>query len=160
MPEGAHHVGLISDTHGRLRPEVFPHFQDVELILHAGDIGDPGILVELEALAPVRAVWGNTDGFEVRARVPEEVTLEVGDRRIVLLHGHQVGSPTAPRLAAAHPEADIVIYGHTHRPAVDRIGPQLMVNPGSAGPQRFRIRPSVAVLVVRAQDESVELIEL
>lgn len=151
-------IGLISDTHGRLRSEVFDAFRDVDRILHAGDIGPLDLLTELEAVAPVSAVWGNTDGFEVRERVPEVVSLELDGRRVVVVHGHQTGAPTPAKLRAAHPEADIIVYGHTHRPLVDR-ATSLVVNPGAAGAARFGIPPSVAVLTVGAE-LSVQPVEL
>ena len=84
-------LGIISDTHGLLRPEVFEVFREVDQILHAGDIGPPEILEELEAIAPVLAVFGNTDGFEVRARVPEVIELRIEGFDFLVVHGHQLG---------------------------------------------------------------------
>src|SRR5690606_6020323 len=92
---------------------------------------------ELEATAPVTIVWGNTDGMEVRARVPETATVTLEGVPAVVLHGHQFGSPTPRRLAAAHPGAGLVVFGHSHTPVIERIGETLLVNPGSAGPRRF-----------------------
>lgn len=152
-------IGLISDTHGRLRKEVFPALEGVDHLLHAGDIGPPDLLVELEAIAPITAVWGNTDGFELRAAVPEVASIELGGRNVVVVHGHQLGSPTPPALRAAHPGAAIIVYGHTHRPLVDRDG-SLVINPGSAGAARFGIPPSVGILTLDEGRESVQLIEL
>lgn len=143
-------IGLISDTHGRLRNEVFDVFENVERILHAGDIEDPEILIALGAIAPVDAVYGNTDGFILRQKLPESVELELEGRRIVLTHGHQLGSPTPARLAEAFPEANIVVFGHTHRPLVERIGSAWFINSGAAGPARFGLKPSVALLELRA----------
>ncbi|MFP4622614.1 MAG: metallophosphoesterase family protein [Gemmatimonadota bacterium] len=138
-------IGLISDTHGRLRTEVFELFEGVDRILHAGDIGPLDLLVELQAVAPVTAVYGNTDRFDVRGSVDEVAEVELAGRRVVVLHGHQLGSPTPDGLRARHPEADIIVYGHTHRPLVDDNG-ILVVNPGSAGAPRFGIPPSVGIL--------------
>jgi uncharacterized protein len=152
-------VGLLSDTHGSLDPRVFDHFREVELILHAGDIGPPSILVELEAVAPVTAVWGNTDGFDIRRTTVEVARIEVAGRQLVLLHGHQLGSPTPEALRAAHSGADIIIYGHTHRPLVDRQHHPLVVNPGSAGAPRFGLGPSVALLELDGNGEQVRVIE-
>jgi hypothetical protein len=151
--------GVISDTHGRLRPEVFAHFDGVDGILHAGDIGDPDILTELEAIAPVTAVSGNTDGPAIAARVPEVAMLEVGDRRITIVHGHRLGSPTPELLRSAHPEADIVVFGHTHVPTVRWIDDRLFLNPGAAGPARFRLKPSIALLRLeeRVHAEVIEI---
>lgn len=155
-------IGLISDTHGSLRPEVFGAIEGVDRILHAGDVGPPDILTELEAIAPVTAVWGNTDGFDIRTVAAEVATVEVEGWRVVVVHGHQVGSPTPDLLRSAHPDADIIVYGHTHRPLVDEggEGEALVVNPGAAGPARFDLRPSVAVLTVTGDAAEVRLIEL
>ncbi len=141
-------IGLISDTHGRLRNEVFALFEGVERILHAGDIGPLDLLTELEAVAPVTAVWGNTDRLDVRQHVSERVRLELAGRTLVLLHGHQLGSPRPESLREACPDADIIVYGHTHRPLVAEHGGALIVNPGSAGAARFGLAPSVALLVL------------
>ena len=151
-------IGLISDTHGRLRNEIFDLFSDVEAILHAGDIGPADLLVELEALAPVTAVWGNTDGPELRSALPEAATAELDGWRVVVVHGHQLGSPRPEMLRAAHHGADIIVYGHTHRPLVDP-GDVLVVNPGSAGAARFGIPPSVGILTL-GETATVELMEL
>ena len=152
-------IGLISDTHNRLRNEVFQHFEGVDRILHAGDVGSPDLLTELEAIAPVTAVYGNTDGYGLRARVVEVAELALDGRRVVLLHGDQLGSPTPAGLRQRHPDADIIVYGHTHRPLVEEIDGVLVVNPGSAGAARFGIPPSVGILTL-SDTMSVELIEL
>lgn len=151
-------IGLISDTHGRLRNDVFDRFRDVDRMLHAGDIGSVDLLVELEAIAPVTAVYGNTDGPGVRHRVVEVATLELAGRRIVVLHGHQLGSPTPDGLRQRHPDADIIVYGHTHIPLVDT-GTIMVVNPGAAGAARFGIPPSVALLTLD-ETVAVEHVEL
>ena len=131
-------IGILSDTHGLLRPEVFRHLEGVEHILHAGDIGAVDILTELEALAPLTAVWGNTDGMEIRARVPEVATLELAGFPVAIVHGQQFGSPTPEKVAAAYPEARLVVFGHSHQPIIRTVGGVLAVNPGSAGPRRFK----------------------
>lgn len=152
-------IGVISDTHGKLRDEVFGHFEGVDRILHAGDIGHAGILVELEAVAPITAVWGNTDGFEIRAGLPEVGRLDAEGRTIVIVHGHQVGSPSPETLAPAY-DADVIVFGHSHRPLEERVDGRLYLNPGSAGAPRFGLRPSIMLLTLRAADEDVRLIEL
>jgi uncharacterized protein len=139
-------VGLISDTHNRLRPEVFSQFEGVDVILHAGDIGASDILVELATIGPVHAVMGNTDSPALQPGVQDEVRLELEGFAIVLVHGHRLGSPNADNLVAAYPEADIIIYGHTHRQRIDRRGDCLIVNPGAAGAARFDLKPAVAIL--------------
>jgi uncharacterized protein len=140
-------IGIISDTHGLLRAQVFEVFEGVEHILHAGDVGNADILTELEAIAPVTAVWGNVDGWELRGRVPEVAQVELGGVRIAVLHGMQLGSPSPEKAAAAHPHAGLVVFGHSHRPVVRQVGPVLAVNPGSAGPRRFKDPVTVARLV-------------
>ena len=153
-------IGLISDTHGKLRPEVFDHFADVDLIIHAGDIGPLELLTELEAIAPVRAVSGNTDYFLPADGVPEVQKIDVEGVRIAVMHGHQVGSPNAARLREQFPKAQVIVYGHTHRPLVERFDGALVVNPGAAGAARFRLLPSVALLNLEGGVAEVEIIEL
>ncbi|MEA2714052.1 MAG: uncharacterized protein QOK27_2013 [Gemmatimonadales bacterium] len=144
-------LGVISDTHGLLRPEVFDAFAEVDHILHAGDIGSLELLAELEALAPVTAVYGNTDGFDLRNRVPRVARVELDGFDIVVTHGDQFGSPTPEKLNAAFPEAQILVYGHTHRPLLTIVDVVVTVmNPGSAGPRRFKIPPSVGILELEA----------
>lgn len=141
-------LGILSDTHGLLRPEVFQALAGVDHILHAGDVGSPEILVALEALAPVTAVHGNTDGFDLRHRLPEVQRLTLAGWRIVLTHGHQFGRiPTPTVLGGAFPDADLVIFGHTHQPLVGEHQGIRFVNPGSCGPQRF----DLPVELVRAR---------
>ncbi|HET6228867.1 MAG TPA: metallophosphoesterase family protein [Longimicrobiaceae bacterium] len=153
-------VGVISDTHGLLRREVFERFADVEHILHAGDVGPAELLTELEAIAPVTAVWGNTDGFDIRARVPEVAEVTLGGVRIVVVHGMQVGSPTVEKMAAAYPDAGMVVFGHSHVPVIRTVGSVLAVNPGSAGPIRFRGKPTLAIATLEDGRARVELVEL
>ncbi|MBL8987219.1 MAG: metallophosphoesterase family protein [Gemmatimonadales bacterium] len=140
-------LGIISDTHGLLRPEVFETFRDVDRILHAGDVGPEDLLVELEAIAPVTAVWGNTDGFDLRRRLPEVVETEIDGFRFLLLHGHQFGSPTPEAVNRAYPEAEVIIYGHTHRPLLTIVDQVVTVmNPGGAGRRRFDLPASVGIM--------------
>lgn len=153
-------IGIISDTHGLLRAQVFDVFQGVEHILHAGDVGDPDILTELAAIAPVTAVWGNVDGMEFRARIPEIARLELGGVRIVMLHGMQLGSPTPQKAAAAHPDAGLVVFGHSHRPIIQQAGPTLAVNPGSAGPRRFKDPVTVAIAEIENGTVQARLVGL
>ncbi|HEX9106267.1 MAG TPA: metallophosphoesterase family protein [Longimicrobiales bacterium] len=153
-------LGLISDTHGLLRPSVFDRLQGVLRILHAGDVGREDILRELEVIAPVTAVYGNTDGWELRRRLPQVAQVEEAGRRITVVHGDVPGSPTPARLAAAHGQADIIVYGHTHQARVERVGRTLVVNPGAAGPARFKLGPSLAILTLEGDEERVELLEL
>lgn len=140
-------LGIISDTHGLLRPEVFSAFEEVDHILHAGDVGPLELLTELEAIAPVTAVYGNTDGWEVRERLPQVAQVELDGFRIVVTHGDQLGSPTPEKLNAAFPKAEIIVFGHTHRPLLTVVDVVVTVmNPGGAGARRFNLPPSVGIM--------------
>jgi putative phosphoesterase len=140
-------IGVISDTHGLLRPEVFEVFAAVDHILHGGDVGRPEILDRLGTIAPVTAVYGNTDGWELRGRLPEVATVELDGFTIVVTHGHQLGSPTPEKLQAEFPAAEIIVYGHTHRPLLTLVDVVVTVmNPGGAGPRRFDLPASVGIL--------------
>ncbi len=140
-------LGIISDTHGLLRPEVFEVFREVDHIFHAGDIGSLALLTELEALAPVTAVYGNTDDWDVRAAVPKVARVQLDGFEIVVTHGDQFGSPTPDALYAAYPDAEIILYGHTHKPLLTLVDLVVTVmNPGAAGQRRFDILPSVGIL--------------
>lgn len=149
-------LGLISDTHGLLRPEVFEAFAEVDRILHAGDVGPLDLLTELEALAPVSAVYGNTDGWDVRAKLPQVQRLELDGFTVVVTHGDQLGSPTPAKLHAAFPDADIIVFGHTHKPLIENLDCEdtdsivTVVNPGSAGRRRFDLPVSVAIMELEA----------
>jgi uncharacterized protein len=150
-------VGLISDTHGLVRPSVFDALQGVELILHAGDVGE-GVLPELESIAPVRAVYGNTDpaGFP---GLSESVDMTMGGVRIHVSHGHELGSPTPQKLLEAY-DADVIVYGHTHKPLVVNVDGRWVVNPGAAGAQRFTLKPSVARMQIADGSVAIEIVEL
>jgi len=140
-------LGVIADTHGLLRPEVFDVFSEVDHILHAGDLGALGLLAELETLAPVTAVYGNTDGFDVRAQLPQVARVELDGFRIVVTHGDQFGSPTPEGVQQAFPDAEILVFGHTHRPLLTIVDVVVTVmNPGGAGHRRFSLPPSVGIL--------------
>lgn len=140
-------LGVIADTHGLLRNEVFAVFAEVDHILHGGDVGSADLLVELEALAPVTAVYGNTDGGDVRRRCPAVATLELEGLYITVTHGDQFGSPTPAAVRNAFPDADVIVYGHTHRPLLELVDRTVTVmNPGSAGPRRFDQLPSVGIM--------------
>jgi len=140
-------LGVISDTHGLLRREVFDVFREVDHIFHAGDIGSLSLLTELEALAPVTAVYGNTDDWDVRAAVPKVARVQLDGFEIVVTHGDQFGRPTPDVLYAAFPDAEIILYGHTHKPLLTLVDLVVTVmNPGAAGQRRFDILPSVGIL--------------
>jgi len=155
---GAHVIGLISDTHGMVRASVHGALAGVELILHAGDVGGDEILDELELIAPVLAVYGNTDGTGNR-RLAESVERTIGGVRVHVSHGHELGSPTPTKLLERY-AADVIVYGHTHKQLVVRAGGRLVVNPGAAGARRFKLEPSVARLTIAHGGAEVELVPL
>lgn len=140
-------LGIISDTHGLLRPEVFHAFAGVDLILHAGDIGEPDLLTTLEAIAPVRAVFGNTDGFDLRRLVPEVIETDIEGFRFLLIHGHQFDRVTPEALNLRYPDAEVIVFGHTHRPLLAIVDEVVTVmNPGGAGARRFDLPASVGIM--------------
>lgn len=140
-------LGVIADTHGLLRPAVFDVFRAVDHILHAGDVGKAEILTDLAALAPLTAVYGNTDGFPVRERLRDVARVRLDGFDVVVTHGDQLGSPTPAALVAAFPEAEIIVFGHTHRPLLELVDRTItVINPGAAGPARFDLKPSVGIL--------------
>ncbi len=103
---------------------------------------------------------GNTDDFSVRAAVPEIARTTLADRRFVVMHGHQLGSPTPLGLLGAHPDADVIVFGHTHRPLMLELQGRRILNPGGAGAPRFGLHPSLMVVEIAGQAMDVELIEL
>lgn len=140
-------LGVISDTHGLLRPQVFEVFREVDHILHGGDVGPEDLLIELRALAPVTAVYGNTDDLALRAKLPQVAEFELDGFQIVVTHGDQFGSPNPAVLHEAFPDAEIIIFGHSHRPLLELVDKTVTVmNPGGAGASRFGIPPSVGIL--------------
>lgn len=154
-------LGLISDTHGFLRSEVFGPFEEVDHLLHAGDVGPWELIVELQAVAPVTAVWGNTDGPELRRRLPEIASATFDGRRVVVVHGHQLGSPKPDGLRRAYPDADVIVFGHTHWVTVDEDADgRIAVNPGAAGHARFNTRPSVALMELDAEALDIRIVRL
>ena len=129
-------IGLISDTHGMVRPEVFEALAGVSRILHAGDVGPPEILAELSAIAPISAVYGNTDA-PGRPDLVERIEETIGGVRVLVTHGHELGSPTPPRLVGAYPTAQVIVYGHTHQQLITKAARRIVINPGAAGARRF-----------------------
>ena len=116
-------------------------------ILHGGDLGDWDVMLELQALAPVTAVYGNTDDLELRSRLPQVAEIELDGFRVVVTHGDQLGSPTPAKLHEAFPGAEIIVYGHTHKPLLELVDKTVTVmNPGGAGAPRFGLLPSVGIL--------------
>jgi len=139
-------LGVISDTHGLVRPEIFDVFACVDLIVHAGDIGHPRVLSDLNAIAPVKAVLGNTDFAYDFPELKLTETFELLGSKIYLIHNRQ--------LMAADPKAEqisLVIFGHTHTPFLQKAGGTVYFNPGSAGPKRFD-KPIAVGIVTLTQD--------
>ena len=154
-----HLIGLISDTHGLVRPSVHTALAGVELILHAGDVGGDAILDELELIAPTMAVYGNTD-IPGDPRLSESIERTIGGVRIHVSHGHELGAPSPTKLLERY-SAEVIVYGHTHRQLVTRAADgRMIVNPGAAGARRFKLAPSVGRLTIRDGAVDVEIIEL
>jgi uncharacterized protein len=138
-------VGVISDTHGLLRPEAEAALAGCDRILHAGDIGDPEILPRLGRIAPVAAVRGNCDIEDWSRSYPERLRLDLAGRAVLMLHD----LATLPESPAADGTA-VVVSGHTHRPEIEERAGILFLNPGSAGPRRFRLSVTLAILFLAA----------
>ena len=151
-------LGILSDTHGLLRPSVLELLQGVDHILHAGDVGRPEILSDLEALAPVSSVWGNVDGLDVRSRTREWLVREFEQTRIAVIHGHQAACFES--LPARFPDAAVVVHGHSHLPRCDRVGAVYLINPGSAGPATPGQPASLAFLELGSRDVQVRHVDL
>jgi putative phosphoesterase len=151
-------LGLISDTHGLLRPSVHRALEGVDLILHAGDVGGNDILDELRIIAPVQAVFGNTDWADDPA-LSQELIVPAGGLEIHVSHGHELGSPTPEKLLSAYAQ-HVLVYGHTHKPLFVEAGGRIVVNPGAAGPKRFNLEPSVARLTIQNGKAEAEIVTI
>ena len=151
-------IGLIADTHGLVRPEVFRALNGVEIILHAGDVGGAHVLDELGAIAPVMAVYGNVDP-PGDPNLSRSIEWRADEVRIHVSHGHELGSPAPDRLLVRY-DADVIVYGHTHNALVHRAGARLVVNPGAAGPKRFDVKPTVARLTIAGSRAGVQIVRL
>lgn len=148
-------VGVISDTHGLLRPEALQALQGAEHILHAGDVGDPQILTSLAKIAPVTAIRGNIDEGGTCGHLPTIELIELGGRSIYMLHDVKKLelNPEAAGIAA-------VVFGHSHKPTVERRRGVLFLNPGSAGPRRFELPVSVAWLHIEPHGLNPQIVTL
>ena len=134
-------IGVISDTHGLLRPEAVKALEGSDFIIHAGDVGDSAILTELKRIAPLTAVRGNVDTEAWAKKLPEAATLEVGGLLVLTLHNVE-------HLRIHSQKADIVVFGHSHKPHNEFHDETLFFNPGSAGPRRFKLPISVGRLTI------------
>lgn len=147
-------IGLISDTHGLLRPEALAALRGSDFIVHAGDIGED-ILEPLATIAPVTAVRGNNDRAPWAQAIHETETLRFGEVTLHVLHDLS-DLAIDPRAAGV----DVVVYGHSHKPKVERRGGVLFVNPGSAGPVRFRLPVSIGLLQIARHAVTARIVEL
>lgn len=146
-------VGVISDTHGLLRPEALDALQGVELIIHAGDVGDPEILDRLREVAPPVVVRGNIDRGEWATQLPVTEAVEVKGHVIHVLHDLKQLDLKPAGLAA-------IITGHTHQPLIERRDGAFFLNPGSAGPLRFTLPITLALLDIDAEKIEARLVDL
>lgn len=148
-------VGLISDTHGLVRPEAVRHLRGCELIVHCGDIGGPAVLEALRDLAPIRAVRGNIDKGAWASSLPAADIVEVGAHRLYVLH--DLADLDLDPVAAGF---RAVLSGHSHKPHIEERRGILFVNPGSAGPQRFTLPITVAHLVLRSEACEARIVQI
>ena len=146
-------IGVISDTHGLLRPEAVEALRGSELIIHAGDAGTPELLEQLRQVAPVVAVRGNVDTGSWARSLPATLRIEFAGYSIHVRHILEDAMPVPSGISG-------VVYGHSHEPSVERRGPVLYVNPGSAGPRRFRLPITVARMVIAGGRLTAQIIEL
>jgi putative phosphoesterase len=148
-------IGVISDTHGLLRPEVAPRLAGVAHILHGGDIGRPEVIDELRKIAPVTAIRGNVDHGAWAEPYPETRTVTLDGRTVYMLHDLK-----ALRLDPAARGIDVVVSGHSHVPKIETVGAVLYLNPGSAGPRRFKLPITLAILEASADGIRGSLVDL
>lgn len=148
-------TGILSDTHGLLRAQVLDSLQGVEHLIHAGDVGDPEILSSLRSIAPLSVVRGNVDTGEWARVLPRTEAIELGGYWIYILH--DLGSLDLDPATAGF---SVVISGHSHRPEIITRGGVIYLNPGSAGPRRFHLPVSMALLYLEEGDVRAELVEL
>ncbi len=148
-------VGVISDTHGLVRPEALRALRDADIIVHAGDVGSTEVIDRLCGLAPTVAVRGNNDKGAWAAKLPPTASVRVGGIRLYVLH--EIARLDLDPLAAGFA---VVVSGHSHRPSVERRAGVLFLNPGSAGPRRFTLPVSVALLSVSGPRIRSRIVEL
>ena len=155
-------LGVVSDTHASASPSrrSFEFVADffgrtgVDLILHAGDAGHASVLETLETVAPVAVVRGNADPLDLIEVLPDHVWIEAGSRTVLLMHGHHGKTAVKAARAAAGPAIDLIVFGHSHRPLIDREGTTLLFNPGS--PVERRWNPHFGLGLIDVSDEAIE----
>jgi uncharacterized protein len=148
-------IGIISDTHGLLRPEAVSALSGCDLILHAGDIGKPDVLKSLKMIAPVYAIRGNNDTDEWAEKIPEYRTVKIGEASIYMIHDVKE-MPLDPK----RKRVNVVVSGHSHKPSIQDKDGVLFVNPGSAGPRRFKLPVAIAILKINQTNIEARIIEL
>jgi hypothetical protein len=148
-------VGVLSDTHGLLRPQVAELLKEVDWILHAGDIGSPEVLDGLKRIAPLTAIRGNNDTAVWAKKIPETKTIRIGSILVYMLHNVKE-LDIDPSSAGFQ----VVISGHSHRPSIEWKDDILFLNPGSAGPRRFKLPVSIARLTLDGRDVRAELLDV
>ncbi|MGA8940038.1 MAG: metallophosphoesterase family protein [Acidobacteriaceae bacterium] len=148
-------IGVVSDTHGLLRPEVLVALDGVAHILHAGDVGNPEILAELSRIAPVTAIRGNIDTLGPCAELPATEALELAGCLIYMIHTIE-DLDLNPHAAGI----GVVLTGHSHKPFIERRHTVLYLNPGSAGPRRFNMPVTCAILTIQSGEPHAEIIPL
>ena len=147
-------IGVISDTHGLVRNEIYDLFNKCDVIFHAGDIGKYSVLEELEKIAPVIAVRGNVDTDPWAQKIEEWKTVEIEGKSIFLLHNIQDLD------VQSKGKFDLIIYGHSHKPVNEIRDGVLYFNPGSAGPRRFKLPIAIGMVVVENNQINAEVVEL
>ena len=155
LPRTANLIGLISDTHGLIRPQALAALKGVDLIIHAGDIGKPEVVAALKMIAPLVAIKGNVDKGGWTKPLPETKELKIGDVWVFVIHNvNELNFNPAGR------GFQVVISGHSHKPLIVRRDGVLFVNPGSAGPRRFKLPVALGKLRLDGRDVTAELVEL
>ncbi len=148
-------IGVISDTHGLLRPEALAALQGCERIIHAGDIGNPDVLDGLRELAPLEVICGNVDSGDWAAAIPETLDLQLGGLRVYVTHDAKT-----MKIDPATERIDVVIAGHSHQPKIEQVDGVLYLNPGSAGRRRFKLPISLALLDIEDGQPRAQLVTL
>lgn len=154
MKKIAYKIGVISDTHGLLRPEAEKYLEGSNLIIHAGDIGNSAIINKLRKIATIYAIRGNVDKEKWADEFPDTLELEILNKKIFIIHNIKEVNVSNEKIY------DIIISGHSHKPLIEKINGILYLNPGSAGKRRFSLPVSIAQIKIIEGKISAEIIEL